>query len=432
MDLESLVLPYSPWRGTERQRDNWGKLVPDFRRTVFKSLVADLDAIQQMIAITGPRRVGKSTLLQQLVIHLLDRGVPTSNILYYSFDDPAIYRHGHSGEDIIESIMAWAVECESPVYVFLDEIQVLERWELYLKKYYDLKYPVRIVVSGSASSPIFKKSRESLLGRVKDYHVLPFSFREFLSYRLSTSLSVHVGELDELYEVGKVLMGMYAKSPEHVDTSSVDIPQLSEGLAKSARKALKSFVVDGGFPEVWKLPSAEKKIEYLFDNQVKKVIYEDLVLATEFRKPDQLKMFYVSLLERPGTEVSTTSLSQDIGISVQQIDKYLPLLEMTDLIKHAPKFRKSAVHVRKGNRKYYLVDLALRNAVMRLSEEEILNDESVLGLYAENLVFNALKKWRGILQVDYYRNRNYEIDFIVHTGPTRYWPVEVKYRKSWG
>jgi predicted AAA+ superfamily ATPase len=96
------------------------------------------------------------------------------------------------------------------------------------------------------------------------------------------------------------------------------------------------------------------------------------------------------------------------------------------------KFRKSAVHVRKGNRKYYLVDLALRNAVMRLSEEEILNDESVLGLYAENLVFNALKKWRGILQVDYYRNRNYEIDFIVHTGPTRYWPVEVKYRKSWG
>lgn len=68
-------------------------------------------------------------------------------------------------------------------YLFLDEIQRLDRWELYIKKYYDLKYPVRFVLSGSASSPIFKKSRESLLGRVKDYHLPPFSFREFLLCR---------------------------------------------------------------------------------------------------------------------------------------------------------------------------------------------------------------------------------------------------------
>ena len=61
-------------------------------------------------------------------------------------------------------------------------------------------------------------------------------------------------------------------------------------------------------------PGRTKKIQYLFDNQVNKVISEDLVLAAEFRKPEQLKRFYVSLLEKPGREVSITALSKDLGI----------------------------------------------------------------------------------------------------------------------
>jgi predicted AAA+ superfamily ATPase len=314
-------------------------------------------------------------------------------------------------------------------YLFLDEIQTLERWEQYLKKYYDLKYPVRIVVSGSASSPIFKKSRESLLGRVKDYHVLPFSFREFLLYRLKHEGRMELlNEVESINQTGRDIKGMFVKSPNHIGMDSVSVAQMSNDLWDVAETALKDFLVDGGFPEVWKLPTPEKKIEYLFDNQVKKVIYEDLVLATEFRKPEQLKAFYVSLLERPGQEVNTSSLSSSIGVGAQQIEKYLPLLEMTDLLSHASKFRSSPVRVRKGHRKYYLVDLALRNAVLRLGRE-ILDDSDMLGLYAENLVFNTLKRWEGVLQIDYYRDGNSEVDFIVHTNPMRYWPIEVKYRK---
>jgi predicted AAA+ superfamily ATPase len=100
---------------------------------------------------------------------------------------------------------------------------------------------------------------------------------------------------------------------------------------------------------------------------------------------------------------------------------------MTDLIRHAGKFRSSPVRVRRGNQKFYLVDLALRNAVLRVGDE-LLTDESMLGLYAENLVFNALCKWRGVLQIDYYREGPREVDFIVHTNPSRYWPIEVKYQ----
>jgi predicted AAA+ superfamily ATPase len=77
-----------------------------------------------------------------------------------------------------------------------------------------------------------------------------------------------------------------------------------------------------------------------------------------------------------------------------------------------------------------LSDLALRNAVLRISPEMLMADDNTLGRYAENLVFLALKKLRGSLQIDYFRDRNEEIDFIVHSGAERYLPIEVKYRNA--
>jgi predicted AAA+ superfamily ATPase len=53
-----------------------------------------------------------------------------------------------------------------------------------------------------------------------------------------------------------------------------------------------------------------------------------------------------------------------------------------------------------------------------------------MGLYAENLVFNALRKWRGTVALDYYRDRTGEVDFVVHVRPQQYLPMEVKHRDS--
>lgn len=439
MDIKGFVEPWSPWIGENAERlDAWLADLPPFRRPIYFDLVNDLTSIPQIISVTGPRRVGKSTLLKQIIRNLLEQNVPPELVIYYSFDDPALFLRDVSGGEMVEELMAYCLEAakaNGPAYLFLDEIQTLDRWEQYLKKYVDLNYPIRVVISGSASSPIFKRSRESLLGRVKDYHVLPFSFREYLLYLTYTTNRRDLLEEAETYvAVGESIKGMLAKSPEHADLDSVRISTPTDDLLDLANSALDTYLVEGGFPEVWELPTAEKKIEYLYDNQVKKVITEDLVVAVEFRKPEQLKTFYISLLEQPGREVNMTTLSQDIGISVQQIDKFLPLLEMTDLVRHASKFRRSAVRVRRGNQKFYPVDMALRNAVLRIGSE-LLQDEGIMGLYAENLVFNSLKKWQGVLQIDYYREGSRagakEVDFVVHTNPSTYWPVEVKYSNNW-
>ncbi len=314
------------------------------------------------------------------------------------------------------------------VYLFLDEIQRLENWELYLKKFHDLRYPVRLVVSGSASSPIFKKSRESLLGRVKDYHILPFSFREYLLYHSRENAEI-TEELEDTYVKGKTAQGMFAGDPKHLDLKKVTIYPVSDNLWSAAQAAFKDYICSGGFPEVWNLETWEQRTDYLYDNQVKKVIYEDLLIAAQFRKPEQLKSFYISLLERPGQEVNLSQIATETGVLLAQLEKYLPLLEMTDLITHIKKFRKSPLRVRRGNIKFYQIDLALRNAVLRLKDED-LADPTLLGMYAENLVYNALRKWPGTVAVDYYRERDEEVDFIVQLGSRKFLPLEVKYRES--
>ncbi|MEK6726986.1 MAG: ATP-binding protein [Deltaproteobacteria bacterium] len=425
MQYKELLLPYNPWWG---EADAF-KLIPSFHRPIFDEILRGLKEAPQIISITGPRRVGKSTLIKQIVRRLISEDVNPADIIYYSMDDPALLRADIDHDRFFDSLMNEARKrAHKLTYVFLDEIQRFERWELFLKKYYDLHYPVRFVISGSASSPIFKKSRESLLGRIKDYHILPFSFRETLLY-LNRDDSELLRQLDDIYKTGKAVMGMFARHPEYADLQEVSISHIPYELRRNIDEALERFMIEGGFPEVWKLPDWEMKQSYLFDNQVEKVILEDLVLAVELRKPEMLKRFYISLLESPGREINFQQLSQDLGINRATIEKYFPLLEMTDLLHHAEKFTKSPIKMRRGNIKCYLVDLALRNAILRI-QDSLLKDAKTLGYYAENLVFNALKKWEGTVNIGYFREKESEVDFIVHLGAGKYLPIEVKYKET--
>ncbi len=425
IDIQNIISVYNPWW----ENGMVGMEVPAFHRPIFQTLMEDMRQIPQILSITGPRRVGKSTLLYQIIRQLLNDQTAPKKIIYYSFDDPALDISNVHVNALIEYIMQGALQGKKTglTYIFLDEIQRLDRWELYLKKYHDLKYPIRVIISGSASSPIFKKSRESLMGRVKDYHLLPFSFREFVLYSLIEKPSL-MAEVNNIYEQGKTAQG-FATGDLSIVAKEVPISLPSRELQIFLDGEMRRFMLEGGFPEVWSLPTWVAKQDYLYDNQVRKVIYEDLVLAAEFRKPELLKRFYISLLESPGREASLQSVSKEINIKIAQIDKYLPLLEMTDLVYSLSKFRASPLRVRRGAMKFYLVDLALRNAVLRL-DPDLLDDNQALGIYAENLTFLALRKWRGTIQMDYYRERNREIDFIVHVKPRQFLPVEVKFQNQ--
>lgn len=411
--------------------------LPEFHRDVFDALYADIQRLPQMISVTGPRRVGKSTLLKQCIRKLIQENGKdqAQRIVYFTMDDPALLLPHINMDRFFEELVAEYAKRskDGAVYLFLDEIQKFPRWELYLKKHYDLKTPVRFVVSGSASAPIFRKSRESLLGRIHDYQVLPFSFREYMFYSwdrvggfLQSSDLRNFG-----FEIQTKLSA--AEMPNALRAMSMSwqlLEQFTKGEPEEyLHRSLAEYLFEGGFPEVWALPDILAKQEYLYQNQIERVIFEDLLIAAEFRKPEMLRRFYIGLLAEPGRETNVTKLSKDIGITASTITNYFPLLEATDLVWRLHKYTGSKATAKAGNFKSYLVDLAVRNAVLKLTPERLLADEQVLGLYAENIVANHLRRWPGLVELAYFRERNNELDFIVDLGATRI-GIEVKYRAT--
>jgi len=421
IELETILEPYNPWWKTAQFETK------SFKRPIFYKIYKDLFTLKQIISITGPRRVGKTTLLKQIIKDLINvEHIDPAQIVYFSFDDPLMVEM-HIREKFFDNLIRWADTKlkDKTVYFFLDEIQRFEKWELYLKKYYDLGFPLRFIISGSASSPIFKKSRESLLGRIKDYHLLPFSFKEFV-YFLKGDNKELLDFVNLATEFGYKLQRGTLIDWQDIGSSSL---QISAPIFEELNKLLDKYFIEGGFPEAWEIQDFVKKQEYLFDNQIQKVIFEDLVIATEFRKPENIKRFYLSLIEQPGQEVNLEKASEKIGVSRVMLEKYLPLLEMTDLVKSIPKFSKRPLKFRRGSVKCYLVDLALRNAILKLADN-LLQDNTMLGFYAENLVFNALRSFEGVIELSFYKEKNRDIDFIVSVGGKRYLPVEVKYRET--
>lgn len=428
-EVFDILRPYNPW--WQDVADAFAT-VPAFRRDVFDDLYADVKQLPQMVSLTGPRRVGKSTLLQQCIQQLIadapDGPAQARRIVYFSMQDPGLELPGFDVDRFFNELVGVAAQAakQGETYLFLDEIQRFPRWELYLKKFYDLKTPVRFIVSGSASAPIFKKSRESLLGRIKDYHVLPFSFREWLHIRMqATASQKQLAALRRLGEFGRDLQAqMSAKDIATV----LQLPALHEQLVDSS-VSVESFLFEGGFPEVWNLPSLLAKQDYLYQNQVERVIFEDLLVAAEFRKPEMLRRFYLGLLKDPGRESNLSAVSKEIGLARSTIETYFPLLEATDLVWRLHKHTSTKATPKAGNFKTYLVDLAVRNAVMKLSQEQMVADATLMGAYAENVVANHLRRWPGLVELGYWRRNDDEVDFIVDLGHASI-GIEVKHRNQ--
>jgi hypothetical protein len=420
-DMEAILVPYNPWW---TQENSWKEELPEYRRPIVGQVLDDLSQIGQAISITGPRRVGKSTAVKHVIQILLEeRQIAPQHILYFSFDDPEVVASEKLQHEIFDRLMDRVVKGGPKYYFFLDEIQRLPRWELFIKKYYDLKYPVRFVISGSASSPIFRSSQESLLGRIKDRHLLPFSFREFCQFKLreNEAFSEILSQYSPLRQV--LLEGDGRQAAETVNRLALQLFDFEHTIDQ----AVLEYCRDGGFPEVWPLIDPVRKIEYLMEQQVRKVLYEDLMMLTKYRKPENILRFFVYLLSHPGMEINIKKISSEAGVEQRIIADNLPRLEMTDLILRIQKFSHQPLRVRQGNIKCYPVDVALRNAVLKNWQSP---DAQMMGFYAENLVMREVMTWHERIEVSYYREKDKEVDFIFTYGGNQYLPIEVKYRKK--
>lgn len=375
MKIEKLT-KYNDWWISGKVRVD---LLKSYRRPLFKTLMEYLND-RQILLITGLRRVGKTTLLYQLIQELLNKKVPPSSILYFSFDEEL-----GDIEDLLETyrekiLKCGFEECER-VFVFLDEIQKVRNWQNKLKVYYDLHPNIKFVISGSASIHLQKQSKESLAGRIYDFILDSLSFTEFLELK-----GVHI-EQERLEIYKDKIMPLFF-----------------------------DYVRKGGFPEIINETSDIKIKNYIRNSVIEKILYKDLPIEFGLKDIELLYILIRMVAENPGMILNYDKLSQDLHRSKRTIMNYISYLNYAMLLRIVYNYRKGFLVSSRKLRKIYLTNTAISFIFV-----ENFYSENFLEKIAENLT---------IIKADvknYYRD-SYEIDAIIKKGE-QILPIEVKYGK---
>ncbi|MBS3127728.1 ATP-binding protein [Candidatus Woesearchaeota archaeon] len=349
----------NPWRDS-----TWNVEIQD--RSIFDEITPYIN-LKQIIAISGLRRVGKTFLLFHIIKNLLKTTQP-ENILYFSFDD-------FENIEITTVLDAYAaIHKKMPEYLFLDEVQKIENWSEKIKRIYDI-HKIKIFVSGSESLFVRKKTKETLAGRIFEFHLKPLSFKEYLIFKgFHKNPAMYRKELLILFD---------------------------------------HYLLTAGFPELISIHDKLIIRKYIKEIVMEKVIFTDIPKMFKIEDPSLLKTILDIITDSPGLIIELDNLSRELGLARQTLSKYLYYLEVAQLVKKVYNYSKNRSTSEKKLKKYYLTF----PCTCLIFKE----DESYLSKVIENLIVistNADYFWRTP-QKD-------EVDIILeeYNKPI---PIEVKY-----
>ena len=384
--------------------------------------------------LRGPRQVGKTTGLYQIIQTLLGEGVAPTDILLVRFE-LEILREVEGG---LPAILRWfAAEVRGPPlergarpYVFLDEIHKLARWDEQVKHVGDT-FPLRVLLTGSSSVLVARGGRESLAGRTFSTELPPFSFREVVdawSPRLARRLPP-VLPLGQLFE---------APSLETLDA----VARLKGQTLRALRRRLDRYYNRGGYPrlhsgdvhdDVW--------TDYLIQTIFESVLGADIPSLFPIQHPGLLRHLYLSVARLTGQEVTQVKLvetAKQAGYSATQptVGKYLHHLADALLIREFRRFPLAKRSSARVPAKLTLTDLGVRNAIFRGAPSLWESDPGVVGPLVETLVQAVLRGkglqvhfWRDYEMPGNRRSRIHEVDFVVERVDGALLPIEVKFRR---
>ncbi|MBU0646839.1 AAA family ATPase [Patescibacteria group bacterium] len=149
-----------------------------YQRKLLSELISYIEE-EQILSIVGLRRTGKTTILWQIIQHLIkNKNINSKNILFLSFDE-ALITSKLSLNKYLDAFLDKTKNNELK-YIFLDEIQYIDKWQHILKRYYDTIGNIKFIISGSSSLFVRKKTTESLAGRIYEFKLNHLDFDEFL------------------------------------------------------------------------------------------------------------------------------------------------------------------------------------------------------------------------------------------------------------
>lgn len=392
---------------------------PPFRRIAYYRCREFLEhpKLQRAVMLSGPRRVGKSVILQQIAQDYIKEGRDPKSILHLSLEHPLL-----KIPNILEILRLYHEHIHpagAPTVLLLDEIHYSPDWDVSLKGLVDQNPEYRILATGSATLAAKKAMSESGVGRWVTVPIPTLSFYEFIRIREDAAPDLPVG--------------LSPKTLLDVDTPS----RLK--IASDLRPLLPLFqryLLLGGFPETAKLDDVFLAQRLLREDVVDRVLKRDMTTLFGVRNVQELERLFIYLCYHTGGIFQASTCASELGVNAQTVNNHLDLLEQAHLVYRLNPYGMGGKQILKPRQKVHLVDAAIRNAILMRSEQ-VLQDPLEMGMIVESTVLRHIIAYHMRLPVEvcYWRQpkgdkaTGPEVDVILK-APDQVVPFEVKYRES--
>jgi len=343
----------------------WNGQLPDtgYLRSLYLEKIEQYSNNSLVKVIIGQRRTGKSYLLRQIACQMIQKGVPAKNIFYLNkefieFDTIIDYK------DLDQLIKAYKTKLKpkGKIYLFIDEIQNIEKWERLVNSYsQNSSEQYELYISGSNSKMLSGELSTLLSGRYIHFQIFPFSYLEFLGINK--------------FKVNKQTYIAYLQS--------------------------------GGLPELFFLPNQEAKCHYVAAIK-DTVLLRDIIQRHAIKEPKLLEDIFVYIVNTSSNLLSVNNItnyfkSKGRKVSYDTVANYIGYIEDAYLIHKVLRYDIKGKDTIAGNVKYYSNDLAYKNYLFS-------GFAYGMGYQLENLVYLELCRLGYQVYVGALPNK--EVDFV--------------------
>lgn len=415
----------------------------EMRRKIFYDLSKNCLDTNNICCITGPRQVGKTTLMGQLIEYQIkEKKVNPKRIIYVPLDNELLVLNSETPETVLMDCMKVYLDYvlgEAPeklsetIYIYLDEIQSLKDWEKHLKSYYDSYSKIKFIVSGSSRTKIHIGASESLVGRIQMRIVLPLKFTEFLELGYNDKLPQKM-EFAANNLRNALKQSIESKSPASLNKQIAMLQiELSSELPK-IKKTINQYLVKGGYPGVLEFGENYDKVLERLKTDLELTVFKDIHVIFKTRNSSEIMTLLFLVASSSGQKINYSSLANTTGIDMRTVTNYLSYTSLVSLTCESQIYKSSKyVQVEKAN-KAYLVDTGHMNTLLGRMTNDVLNEPSS-GFIIQTAVFNHASRLRFYLtghteyDIFYWEDGNgkHEVDVIIEVkNMDSVLPIEVK------